>query len=82
MSKKFLFKRESGDFDDILTDKSMRKHIGLKITWPEHLLIEVHDEKDTGIYGYIILKYGDSLTDFTHKDRTPIPGKDYKPIRY
>lgn len=79
MNKKFLFKREDGKFDDILNDKSIKKNIIMKMTWANHMLLEICDPDDTGLHGYIILKYGDFMTNFTHKDFTPVIGVDYSP---
>lgn len=76
----YTFFRESNDFNDILSDISLKKHIHLKLSWYQHLLI-AFENIDDSIRGYIMLKYGDEVTKLTDKDYTPVPNVDYKPIR-
>jgi hypothetical protein len=73
-----IFKRESNNFSDILNDKTFKKYIYTKITWTNHLIIDVVDLKDD-VYSYILLKYGDDMVDFKKltKDRKPILNVDY-----
>ena len=76
----YTFFRESNDFKDILSDISLKKHIHLKLSWYQHLILAFEDIDDS-IRGYIMLKYGDEVTKLTDKDYTPVPNVDYKPIR-
>ena len=78
--KHYTFYRESNKFDDILSDVSLKKHIHLKMSWYQHLLLGF-DDLDDSMQGYIMLKYGDEVTKLTDKDYRPIPNVDYKPIR-
>lgn len=77
------FYRESNDFEDILTDKNLPKIIPLKIRWKEYLKLgfSKYDNKNDAILSYINIKYGDSIVSSLCKDRTPVPYKDYIPIR-
>lgn len=76
--KYYTFKRESNNFDDILKDSNIKKHICVKISWLEHLFIGI-DDSDDRILSYLELKYGDYMKQKDYKDRTPIPHKDYIP---
>jgi hypothetical protein len=81
---KFItFYRESNNFADILTDKNLPKIIPLKISWRNHLKLGFADynKKNESIISYINIKYGDSIVSNLCKDRTPVPYKDYIPIR-
>jgi hypothetical protein len=75
--KQIAFHRESDFFEDILKDPALKKHIGLKITWKNGLLIQLSDS-DEQVLSYIELKYGESIVKLC-KDRTPIPFVDYLP---
>jgi hypothetical protein len=75
--KYFKFYRENNNFDDILSDPSLKKVIDEKIRWPEHLVIGMQD--DDKIASYITLKYGDELKNDLVKDFSPVPGVDYIP---
>lgn len=73
----FIFKRESDDFKDILTDVSLAKIIRQKTVWTNHLMITLSLLAPESIVSYIRLKYGDDLVPASKTDFTPIPGKDY-----
>jgi hypothetical protein len=82
--KKILFHRESNDFTDILTDVTLKKHIKTKVHFLGHLIIGFSDNDDADkIIAYAMIKFGDDAIDFHHiiPDRSPIPNKDYVPIR-
>ena len=83
--KNFLFKRESNDFTDILSDKNIKKQIKCEMTFSNHLILGFnnYDKEVNKITSYIMLKYGEDIVDFTHviPDRTPVPHKDYVPER-
>lgn len=79
--KYLMFKRESNDFADILSDKVIKKDIRTKIKFVNHLIISL--TTDSKANAYAILKYGDDMINMTDicPDRSPIPGKDYQPER-
>ncbi len=45
--KNFLFKRESNDFTDILSDKNIKKEIKGEITFLNHLILGIAQNKNT-----------------------------------
>lgn len=75
-----VFKRESNNFTDILTDPVIKKSIRMKMKFTGYLILELADDKSVS---YMMLKYGDDAISMSHiiPDRTPIPNKDYVPIR-
>jgi|APCry1669192062_1035393.scaffolds.fasta_scaffold01173_4 hypothetical protein len=79
--KTFLFKRESNDFKDILADKNVKKYVKTKITFYQHLIIQIEDKNVDKVNSYILLMYGDELKNFNKviPDRTPVMYKDYWP---
>lgn len=83
--KYLVFKRESNKFDDILKDSNIKKVCKTQLRFTNHLILGVEGEsKDAEkMTSYIVLKYGDDIVsmDMLVKDRTPIPHKDYTPIR-
>lgn len=80
MMKKFIFKRTSNDFTDILTDTNIRKHIRGTITYFNHLILNLENDSHTDkVCSYIVLMYGDDLINSIVKDRAPVPNVDYKP---
>ena len=76
--KYIIFTRESNDFQDILTDPNLKKHIMVKMTWKNHLKmgIPIAEEK---LVSYIELKYGDDIINRVCRDFSPVPGVDYSP---
>lgn len=77
--KYYTFFRESNDFKDILTDANLKKYIQTNIGWNNHLMISLSPKIDERVLGYLVLKYGDELTNPLKKDFAPIPNKDYIP---
>lgn len=79
-----MFRRESNKFDDVLNDPTLKKQYKTKIQYSENLILGIPDEEDTAkLLSYTLLKYGEDMIDFSSivPDRTPIPNKDYTPIR-
>jgi hypothetical protein len=74
--KYYTFKRESNDFDDILSDNVIKQKIKTKVSWSSNLLLGFSDNNDN-LFGYIVLKYGDSIVNPFEKDFKPIMGIDY-----
>ena len=77
--KTYIFKRESNNFDDIVTDPVIKSKFKTFITWTDHLMIgiELSDDKTDS---YILLKFGEELvTSGLFKDFTPVPYVDYMP---
>ena len=81
--KYYIFYRENNDFNDILSDTSLKKVVSERISWDGYLQIGISTwQKNVDqIFSYITLKYGDDIrTDLT-KDYSPKPYIDYLPIR-
>lgn len=76
----FYFFRESNNFDDIMTDVSIKKHIKTQILCFQYLILGVTDIDDK-IQSYIMIKYGEDTISLTEKDYSPIPNIDYLPKR-
>ncbi len=77
--KHYTFYRENDNFDDILKDTVVKKHICMKIRWKHYLRIAL-DDHDEKLGSYITLKYGDEMKhNCLVTDRTPVPFKDYQP---
>lgn len=80
--KYYTFYRESNSFDDILFDSSVKPLIKTKIRWSNYLMLGFSDViKHQNIFGYIVLKYGDSIVNPFEKDFSPVPFKDYIPVQ-
>lgn len=80
--KYYTFKRESNNFDDILSDISIKPAIRLKIRWKNYLMLGfTENNKNENIFGYIVLKYGEHISNPINRDYTPIPNVDYLPVR-
>jgi hypothetical protein len=77
MMKKVMFRRESNNFDDILSDPVLKKYLKFKIRFLHGLIIEVPEESK--ILSYIELKHGDDIEDNIVPDRSPIMNVDYIP---
>jgi hypothetical protein len=75
--KKIMFRRESDNFDDILSDLVLKKYLKFKIRFLHGLIIEVPEESK--VLSYIELKYGDDIEDHIVPDRSPIINVDYIP---
>lgn len=74
-----IFHRESNNFDDILSDPTIKKNIRTKISFHQHLILNLNDDKKIMLYA--MLKYGEDVVSFNSivPDRTPVAGKDYQP---
>ena len=77
--KYYNFYRESNNFDDILNDTNLK--IKFKIQYLQNLILGFGYNPDEKLMAYIVLKYGDDIKNLTDFDYTPIPYKDYTPIR-
>jgi hypothetical protein len=78
--KYITFYRENDNFDDILKDINLKKHMHEKIRWSNYLRIGLNDDKDT-LFSYITLKYGDEMRTKLTEDYSPVADVDYTPIR-
>lgn len=76
--KYYTFYRENNNFDDILSDATVKKITSMKIQWAKHLMIGVDDGSDQSI-SIITLKYSDDMVTSLTKDYSPIPYSDYQP---
>ena len=77
--KYYTFYRENNVFTDILNDITIKKIVRDRISWLNHLMIGI--ENDDKFSSYITLKFGDSIRTDLVRDFSPIPFKDYTPIR-
>ena len=77
--KFYTFERESGQFDDILKDPSLKSKIYEKIKWSNHIRVGI--DADESLQSYIVLKYGDDIRNNLTKDYSPKPNIDYTPKR-
>jgi hypothetical protein len=78
--KYIIFYRESNNFDDILNDINLKKHVHEKIRWDTYLRIGLKNDKST-LFSYITLKYGDEMRNSLSNDYSPIPNVDYIPVK-
>lgn len=78
--KYFIFKRESNNFEDILTDNIVKKLFNTKIQWLHHLMVGISEAGNEGSLSYITLKYGDDMITDIVPDRAPVMFKDYQPV--
>jgi hypothetical protein len=79
--KYYNFYKEDNDFNEILSDTSLKKVIQLKIRFLNHLIIGIDEHKDPNnkIASLITIKYGESMRDRINRDFTPVPYVDYLP---
>lgn len=78
--KYYIFKKESNQFDDILNDPTIKTYIKTRISWGNHLMLGfTENSKSDNLFGYIVLKFGEYITNPYVKDYSPIPGVDYMP---
>lgn len=80
--KHYTFKRLSGNFDDILNDTTLKKHIRTEIKWANHLMIGLSEGISPDVLGYLVIKFGEEITNPIATDYTPIPNIDYLQVRY
>jgi hypothetical protein len=74
----------SGDekvLEEIASDSTIKPLITTKIMWSGFLQLGLSDDLDDKVRSYIVLKYGDFMKNDLVKDFSPIPGKDYSPVR-
>lgn len=84
----YIFKKEDNDFDEMLSDKTLKALYNFKIEFNQHLILGSHDSLDEKLISYITLKYGDFLVnkndmffDFSpkmHVDYIPDPKRPDK----
>lgn len=79
--KYYTFYRESNNFKDILTDPNIKKGVKFKIQYLNKLILGFGYSPDDKLISYVMLKYGDDIKNLTDYDYTPVPHKDYVPIR-
>lgn len=79
--KTYTFRRESNNFDDILSDIVLKSSISTKIFWKDHLLIGLKYEVKDDVLSYAVIKYGNEMVNTVETDYSPIPYKDYMPSR-
>jgi len=81
--KYYTFYRESNNFDDILTDASIKKFISERIRWLNYLKIGINEYQKEAekVFFYITLKYGDEIRTNLTKDYSPVAHQDYTPVR-
>jgi hypothetical protein len=75
----YTFKRESNDFTDILKDSSLKKEIDFQLSWNKHILLGFRDDVPQKTLGYIVIKYGDEITNPFEFNYLPIANVDYIP---
>ena len=79
--KHLVFKGTTDCLEGLLADPALKPYIHTKLSWNEHVLIAVDDDLSEETISYITLKYGDYRVHEPVKDFSPIPGKDYIPVR-
>jgi len=80
--KYYIFYREDNNFDDVLSDKSIKKLFNFKIKYNQYLILGGEDIPED-LQSYIMLKYGDDIKENSNVfvDRKPVPFVDYIPDR-
>lgn len=81
MTKIYILKNETNDFDDFLTDPTVKKYVEGKISYDDHMIVLMDENIAEDIKSYIILKYGDMIKDLDYMvvDRSPVMFEDYWP---
>lgn len=79
--KNFILVDESNNFDTFLDDSVIRKYISSKISWEQHLLVQLKDNTSEDVISYILLKYGDNIKNVESiiPCRKPVMYVDYLP---
>lgn len=77
--KYYTFRREGNNFDDILSDISVKKNASTIIRFREGLIIGFKQKVDDKVLGYIVLKYGEFIKPLVVRDYSPKPNIDYVP---
>ena len=75
----YTFKRESNDFTEILKDSAIKKEIDFQLSWNKHILLGFRDDVPQKTLGYIVIKYGDEITNPFEFNYLPIANVDYIP---
>ena len=79
--KTYTFYSETNDFTDLLSDKTIKSAIRTKVSWKNYLLLGFSNNISESTIGYLVIKYGDMMTNKIEKDYTPKPNIDYVPIK-
>lgn len=79
--KYYNFYRESNDFTDILNDPNIKTVVKFKMQYSNNLVLGFGYIPDDKLLAYVVLKYGDDIKNLHDFNYTPIPNKDYIPIR-
>ena len=75
----YTFKRESNDFTDMLSDVSIKKEIDTQMSWYQHITLGFRDDVPQKLLGYLVIKYGDEITNPFEIDYSPVENVDYIP---
>ena len=75
----YTFKRESNDFTDMLSDVSIKKDIDTRMSWYQYLILGFRDSVPQKTLGYLVIKYGDEITNPFEFDYSPVKNIDYFP---
>jgi hypothetical protein len=73
----YTFKRESNDFTDLLNDVSIKKDIDTQMSWYQHITLGFRDDVPQKTLGYLVIKYGDEITNPFEFDYSPVENVDY-----
>lgn len=79
--KYYFFYAENNNFNDVLNDKIIKKHLSTRIAYYQYLILGFDESIPESILAYMFVKYGEQIKPTTNiiPDRKPIPNKDYKP---
>jgi hypothetical protein len=75
----YTFKRESNDFKDMLSDVTIKKEIDTQMAWHQHITLGFRDDVPQKTLGYLVIKYGDEITNPFEFDYSPVENVDYIP---
>jgi len=73
----YTFKRESNDFTDLLNDVAIKKDIDTQMSWYQHITLGFRDDVPQKTLGYLVIKYGDEITNPFEFDYSPVENIDY-----
>jgi hypothetical protein len=79
--KTYTFYNENNDFKDLLSDKTVKSAIRTKVSWKNYLMLGFANDIPESTIGYLLIKYGEMITNKIEKDYTPKPNIDYIPIK-
>lgn len=79
--KYYFFYNENDDFQTVLNDKIIKKHLVTKISYYQYLILGFDDKIPEGNLSYMFVKYGEQIKSMSNiiPDRSPIANKDYRP---